>query len=159
MSVRTAETRLLGLLERALAAGLLGMLAVIILLVALRYLFSSGMVGANEAATAAFVYLSSVGSAVAVGKGEHIRVTLAAERMGPPGRRILEACSLALVGTLNAVIAAASIPWIITTGGFPMPATQLPRFFAQAAVPLGCGLATLFCGTRLLALLRKEPSC
>ncbi len=159
MSVHDAETRLLGLLERALAAGLLGVLAVIILLVALRYGFSSGIVGANEAATTAFVYLSSVGSAVAVGKGEHIRVTLLAERLDAQGRLIREACSVAAVGSLNAVIAAASVPWIAATGSFPMPATQLPRFVAQAAVPLGCGLAALFCGTRLLALLRRDPPC
>ena len=156
MSLQAFERRLTALLETALAAGLLGMFLIVVVLVILRYVFESGLVGANETATVVFVYLSSLGAAIAVGRQEHIRVDLLSTRLSPRGRLALEASNLGLVAILNAVVAASSISWIATTGHIPMPVTQVPRYLMQASVPLGCGLATLYCGIKLVALFRKE---
>ncbi len=156
MSLRTLERRLTNLLEALLAAGLLGMFLVVVVLVILRYAFESGLVGANETATVVFVYLSSIGAAIAVGRQEHIRVDLLSSRLGPRGRLALEASNFGFVAILNAVVAASSISWIAATGHIPMPVTQVPRYLLQASVPLGCGLATLYCGLKLVALFRKE---
>ncbi len=156
MSLQAFERRLTTLLEAVLAAGLLGMFLVVVLLVALRYAFQSGLVGANETATVVFVYLSSLGAAVAVGRQEHIRVDLLSARLGTRGRLALEACNLGMVAILNAVLAASSIAWIDATGQTLMPVTQMPRYLLQASVPLGCGLATLYCTIKLVTLFRKE---
>lgn len=156
MSLQAFERRLTTLLEAVLAAGLLGMFLVVVLLVALRYAFQSGLVGANETATIVFVYLSSLGAAVAVGRQEHIRVDLLSARLGNRGRLALEACNLGMVAILNAVLAASSVAWIDATGQTLMPVTQMPRYLLQASVPLGCGLATLYCAIKLAALFRKE---
>ena len=156
MSLQAFERRLTTLLEAVLAAGLLGMFLVVVLLVALRYAFQSGLVGANETATVVFVYLSSLGAAVAVGRQEHIRVDLLSARLGKRGRLALQACSLGMVAILNAVLAASSIAWIDATGQTLMPVTQMPRYLLQASVPLGCGLATLYCTIKLVTLFRKE---
>lgn len=158
MSLRAFERRLTSLLEAVLAAGLLGMFLVVVLLVTLRYAFQSGLVGANEAATVVFVYLSSLGAAVAVGRQEHIRVDLLSARLGRQGRLALEACNLGIVAILNAVLAASSTAWIAATGQTLMPVTQMPRYLLQASVPLGCGLATLYCAIKLVALFRKESA-
>ncbi|MDE0263026.1 MAG: TRAP transporter small permease [Bryobacterales bacterium] len=156
MSLRAFERRLTTLLEAVLAAGLLGMFLVVVLLVVLRYAFQSGLVGANETATVVFVYLSSLGAAVAVGRQEHIRVDLLSARLGRRGRLVLEACNLGMVAILNAVLAASSVAWIDATGQTLMPVTQMPRYLLQASVPLGCGLATLYCAIKLVTLFRKE---
>ena len=156
MSLQAFERRLTTLLEAVLAAGLLGMFLVVVLLVALRYAFQSGLVGANETATIVFVYLSSLGAAVAVGRQEHIRVDLLSARLGNRGRLALEACNLGMVAILNAVLAASSVAWIDATGQTLMPVTQMPRYLLQLSVPLGCGLATLYCAIKLAALFRKE---
>lgn len=156
MSLRAFERRLTAVLEAVLAAGLLGMFLVVVLLVALRYAFQSGLVGANETATVVFVYLSSLGAAVAVGRQEHIRVDLLSARLGKRGRLALEACNLGMVAILNAVLAATSVAWIDATGQTLMPVTQMPRYLLQASVPLGCGLATLYCTIKLITLFRKE---
>lgn len=157
MGLKEFESRLIAVLEAALAAGMLAVFALIVVLVTLRYLFQSGLVGANETATVAFVYLSSVGAAVAVGRQEHIRVDLLSKRLGIRGRLAIEICALGLVGLLNAVIVACSMPWMAKTGAVPMPATQIPRLAAQLSVPLGCGLAALFCCIRIATLLRRGP--
>lgn len=151
------ERRLTAALEAVLAAGLLGILLVIIVLVAMRYAFESGLVGANEAATVVFIYLSSIGAAVAVGRQEHIRVDLLSRKLGPRGARALEALSIGLVGLLNAVVAACCAKWILSTGYTPMPTTQIPRYLAQLSIPLGCGIAVLYSCARLARVLRKEP--
>ena len=156
MSLQAFERRLTTLLEAVLAAGLLGMFLVVVVLVALRYAFQSGLVGANETATVVFVYLSSLGAAVAVGRQEHIRVDLLSARLGTRGRLALEACNLGMVAILNAVLAVSSIAWIDATGQTLMPVTQMPRYLLQASVPLGCGLATLYCVIKLVILFRKE---
>ena len=156
MSLQAFERRLTSLLEVVLAAGLLGMFLVVVVLVALRYAFQSGLVGANETATVVFVYLSSLGAAVAVGRQEHIRVDLLSARLGRRGRLALEACNLGMVAILNAVLAVSSIAWIDATGQTLMPVTQVPRYLLQASVPLGCGLATLYCTIKLVTLFRKE---
>lgn len=156
MSLQAFERRLTALLEAVLAAGLLGMFLIVVLLVALRYAFQSGLVGANETATVVFVYLSSLGAAVAVGRQEHIRVDLLAARLGRRGRLALEACNLGMVAILNAVLAVSSIAWIEATGQTLMPVTQVPRYLLQASVPLGCGLVTLYCAIKLVTLFRKE---
>lgn len=156
MSLQAFERRLTTVLEAVLAAGLLGMFLVVVLLVALRYAFQSGLVGANETATVVFVYLSSLGAAVAVGRQEHIRVDLLSARLGRRGRLALEACNLGIVAILNAVLAVTSTAWIAATGQTLMPVTQMPRYLLQASVPLGCALATLYCAIKLVALFRKE---
>ena len=158
MSLDDFERRLATALEWALAAGLLSVLLVILVLVAMRYMFEAGLVGANELATVAFVYLSSVGSAVVLAQQEHIRVDLLPRRLKRSAKLALEIAILGLVGILNAVLLAYSVPWIEATGLVPMPATQIPRLFAQVSLPLGCGLACIFCGTRIAALLGAETA-
>ena len=157
MSIGGFERRLTSVLEAILCAGMLGIFLVIVVLVTMRYLFQSGLVGANEIATVAFAYLSSIGAAVAVGRQEHIRVDLLSRRVGGEGRKALAITSLSVVGMLNLAIVVTSLNWIATTGHYLMPASQIPRSVAQVCVPLGCGLATLYCFTRIAAILRGEP--
>ena len=151
------ERRLASALEALLATGMLVVFLVIVTLVVMRYLFQAGLVGANEMATVAFVYLSSVGAAVAVGRQDHIRVALLSQRLGRRGKTAVELAVLTLVALLNLTVVLTSIPWIGATGHIPMPASQFPRYLAQASVPLGCGLAALFCFTRMLRVTRTEP--
>lgn len=155
MTLASFERRLTRILEAALAVGLLALLSLILVLVAMRYVLQTGLVGANETATIIFVYLSAIGAAVAVGRQEHIRVDLAPRRLGPRWRRRVDLATLALVGLFNALLVERGAAWIAITGHTPMPATQLPRYIAQISVPLGCGLAALYCGLKIVALRRE----
>ncbi len=156
MSIESMERRLTTLLEGVLTLTLFLVFAVIVILVIMRYFFGTGLVGANEGATIAFVYASSIGAALAVGKDEHIRVDYLVEQFGERGRLLAQRTSLVLVGLLNLVLFERSIEWIRVTGDYLMPATQLPRSVAQISVPLGCGIALLYSLTRLVATLRMS---
>lgn len=146
--------KLSAVLEAALQLALFLIFAAITGLVFLRYFFGAGVVGANEGATIVFVYASSLGAALAAGRDEHIRVEFLTERLGERGRRSAHALSLFLVGALNVVLVERGIEWIRVTGGYLMPATQLPRVAAQISVPLGCGLAALYCFAQLAETAR-----
>ena len=150
------ERRLTKVLEATLAAGMLCMFGIIVVLVLMRYLFQSGLVGANELATVLFVHLSAIGAAVAIGREEHIRLDLLQRKLGVRGKRFAEVASLIAVGGLNLVLAERSLAWIFVTGHTVMPATQAPRAVAQIAVPVGCALAVIYCLTRIAAKLRKD---
>ena len=148
--------KLTSVLETLLALCLLVMLLTILLLVLLRYVFNLGIVGANEMVTILFVYTTAIGSAVAVGKKEHVAVEFLIDKLSPSWRTSADIFGYAGVAILNAIMLWHSIRWIHVTGDYLMPATQLPRFYAQASVPIGCGLAVLYAVVRIVSALKSS---
>jgi TRAP-type C4-dicarboxylate transport system permease small subunit len=154
--VRRVEAVVTRLLEGLAVLGFLVMLVVAIMLVVLRYVFNSSITGANELITVVFVYCTAIGAAIAVGRREHIAIPAVAERLPKALREVVDALGLLLVGGLNAVLTWQSLTWIGVTGDFLMPSTELPRVVAQLSVPLGCGLASLWCVLRLVLALAGD---
>ena len=64
----------------------------------------------------------------------------------------------ALVALINAVIVWQSIYWIGRTGGFIMPAMQMPQVIAQVSIPIGCGLAIVYCLIKIALLASGRES-
>ena len=122
---------LLGALESCVAIALLAIAVTVVVQVALSSLFNSSITGANEVITILFVYLTAIGAAVAIGRREHIAITLVADSMSAPMRRALERVEICLVALLNLTIVLYCVHWISVTGDYLMPTTQLPRFIAQ----------------------------
>jgi TRAP-type C4-dicarboxylate transport system permease small subunit len=143
------ERALTKVLEGIMAGLLFAILATVVMLVTLRYLFNSSITGANELIVILFVYITSMGAAVAVGKGEHLAIVFALDWLPPGARRLANRLSILLVGVINAVAILYSVRWISVTGGFMMPSTGLPRWVAQLSIPLGCSLALVYCALRL----------
>jgi TRAP-type C4-dicarboxylate transport system permease small subunit len=150
------ETILTHVLEGMMMVSFLIILVLVVTLVVLRYVFNSSITGANEIITVLFVYTTAIGAAVAVGKREHIAITFAAERLPLNLRKAVDAVGLLLIALINGVMLWYSVGWIGTTGGFLMPSTGLPRIVAQVSIPLGCGLAVLYCTFRLIHALTGE---
>jgi TRAP-type C4-dicarboxylate transport system permease small subunit len=155
-AVRRVEAVLTRVLEGLAALGFLVMLVVVIVLVLLRYVFNSSITGANELITVVFVYCTAIGAAIAVGRREHIAIPAVVERLPKTPRKVVDALGLLLVGGLNAALTWQSVTWIEVTGDFLMPSTELPRVVAQLSVPLGCGLASLWCVLRLVLALAGD---
>ncbi len=147
--MKKLEATLNHVLEGITTLCFLAILVIVVTLVVLRYAFNSSITGANELITVLFVYSTAIGAAVAVGKREHITIAALAERLPRGLRKVIDALGLLLVAALNGVLLWYSIVWIGTTGGFLMPSTELPRIVAQFSIPLGSGLAVLYCLFRL----------
>ena len=130
--------------EVAIVAALIVIFAIVILLVVLRYVFGSTIVGGNEFIVLLFIYTTAVGAAVAVSRKEHIAINFLVDRFANGPRKIIEIFGFALIALINAVMVWYSLTiWIPLTGRFILPALQLPQGYAQAAIPIGCGLVAL----------------
>lgn len=152
------EIRLTVALEYFVGLALLTIAVVIVLQVFLSVAFNSSITGANELVTKLFVYTSTIGAAIAVGRDDHIRISIATERLSPAGQRYASKIGLLAIAGINAVMLGYSFYWIKITGLYVMPTTQLPRFVVQLSVPLGCGIAVAFCIIRLISATPNSPS-
>lgn len=132
-------------LESFLALLLLAIFGTVVLLVVLRYVFNTTVIGGNEGALVAFVYTTALGGALAVARREHIAIHYFVDLMPAPAKRILRIVQLALVAAVNLAIVWYSIDWIGKTGSFLMPALQLPQVAAQLSVFIGSSLAFVYC--------------
>lgn len=139
------ETGLSRMLERLLALLLLAIFGTVVLLVILRYVFNTTVVGANEAALIAFVYTTAIGGALAVARREHIEIRYFVDLMPAGVQRVLDILQLALVAIVNFAIVWYSIVWIASTGSYLMPTLQLPQIVAQLSVCIGSSLAFVYC--------------
>jgi len=139
------EKTLSRMLEKFLTFLLFVIFAIVVLLVVLRYVFNTTIIGGNEGALVAFVYTTAIGGALAVAKQEHIAINYFVEMMPVRIHRYASILQLVLMAIINCAIVWYAIAWIGRTGGFLMPALQLPQSVAQLSVPIGCGLATVYC--------------
>ncbi len=141
----TIEHTLSRMLEKFLTFLLFVIFAMVVLLVVLRYVFNTTIIGGNEGALVAFVYTTAIGGALVVAKQEHIAINYFVDLMPVRMHRFVSIFQLILMAIINCAIVWYSIAWIGRTGGFLMPALQLPQSVAQLSVPIGCGLATAYC--------------
>ena len=143
--MKTFHSRLNYFLEVLVCLSFLSFFGMVILLVGLRYLFNSSITGANEIITILFVYTTAIGAAIAVGQRGHIAINILIEKLPQRLAKHLVKLQLALVGLINFAIAWFSVPWISQTGDNLMPTLGAMRAVVQISIPLGCGLAVLYC--------------
>jgi C4-dicarboxylate transporter DctQ subunit len=118
--------------------------------------FNTSIIGANEVITILFVYTTSIGSALAVKKREHITIPFLVNFLPPKARRWIDVIGLSLILLINGVMLFYSLSWIKTTGNFLMPATGWPRMTAQLCIPFGCGLSVLYCLALIVNVLTES---
>jgi TRAP-type C4-dicarboxylate transport system permease small subunit len=156
--VERLESRLCRALEHLLTATFMIIFALTVLLVILRYLFSTTIVGGNEVTVQLFIYTTALGAAVEVARGKHIIVDSFVNVLPAGPRRWLDIINLALVGVLHGFLLKYSIDWIRAVGGNEHAVTHLPEGLVQIAMPIGCALTVLFCVTRIIVKLAAKSA-
>ena len=116
-----------------------------IILVILRYVFNTGIVGGSEAMEYLFIYTTAIGAAVALGKREHIKIMYFVDLLPFAIKKVVNVLDLILIAFINGVMIWYSIPWIKSVGSFESPVLRIPNRIVQASVPIGCGLVILCC--------------
>jgi len=132
------------LLEVGLGYVFLVIATAIIVLVVLRYFFSTTIVGGQEFVVFCFIYTTAIGAAVLVAKDEHIAVRLFLNVLPTHARRWLRRTNHLLVALLNGVLVVLSIPWIQSVGQFPSPVLRIPQGVMLVSLPIGCSLVVLY---------------
>src|SRR4030066_48666 len=96
--VKRLESLLDRMLEQLLTVTFMVIFVLVVLLVILRYIFSTTIVGGNEATVQLFIYTTALGAAVEVARGRHIIVESFVNYLPARLRRPLDILNLALVG-------------------------------------------------------------
>ncbi len=116
-----------------------------VLLVVLRYVFNTAIIGGNEAMEYLFIYTTAIGAAVALGRRNHIKITYFVDKLPGGVRRVVDVSDLILIGFINGVMIWYGIPWIQSVGSFQSPVLRIPNMIVQASIPIGCSLGILCC--------------
>jgi len=149
-----AFERLLGrALEVVVTLAFACILCLTVTLVVLRYGFNSSIIWGSEAMNYLFIYSTALGAAAAVGKGSHIRISCIKDMTSGALRKAMDLAGCLLVGIVNGVMGWFSLPWLISAGSFESPVIRMPMWAVQISIPLGCGLASLFCLMHIIRIL------
>jgi TRAP-type C4-dicarboxylate transport system permease small subunit len=131
-------------------------ISLIITLVILRYGFNATVVGANEFAVILFIYTSALGAAVVIGKKEHIAITYFVDKLPIPYKKMVDILNYILIAFLNGVMIWYSLRWINITGSYLTAVLRIQQAFAQVIVPIGCGVAILYCIYHIILTLNYD---
>ena len=120
------------------------------ILVLLRYVFNQSITGANEIVTIMFIYTTAFGSALSIGKREHISINMVINKLKPENLKKIRYVQYILIFSLHAMLLLFCLEWINTAGGYLMPATGLPRIVVISSIPFGCVLSLMYCLKHLI---------
>ena len=155
-SISRVSERLGRILEHVVAGFFFTILALTILLVTLRYVFNTGIAGGFELSVHLFIYTTAIGAAVSVGRHQHIKIDYFVNMLKGRARRVADIAVQVCIAGINGVMLVLSIPWIREVGGFESPVLRLPEWMIKIAVPVGSGLAILFCILNIVRDLTGE---
>ena len=152
------STRVALMLERLLGGGIEAIVALLITAeigillagVVARYLLNTPLVWTDEAASLLFLWLASLGSVVALRRGEHMRMTALVAKASPQRRAWFD--TVAIAATLAFLL---MVVWpafefaagevIVTT-----PSLEISNAWRASALPVGLALMAVMAAIRLL---------
>lgn len=134
------------------------MLALVILLVIIRYFFRTSITGGYEIVRYLFIYTTFLGAAALLGKREHVEIRLLFDKLPVSIQRIIYIASRLLVAGLHGYLLYLSFEWIRMTGDFRTEILRVPMKFVQIILPVACGLAILYELNNILDSLVKKKT-
>ena len=143
-------------LETTITLFFVFILCLTVTLVVLRYGFNSSLIWGSEAMNFLFIYTTALGAAAAVSNGSHIKISCIKNMAHGTVRKGIEFLGCLLVCTVNAVMGWFSLPWIKSAGAFESPVMRMPMWVVQVVIPLGCGLACLFCLLHMIRIVVSD---
>jgi tripartite ATP-independent transporter DctM subunit len=134
----------LGLLIAVPTAALV-LLEIIVLLggVISRYAFHRPIIWTDELASTLFLWLAMLGSAIALHRAEHMRMTAFVGMLSPPRRRALDVVATVAALTFLILILPSAYDFAIDEIPVTTPALQISDAWRAAALPVGFGIMIL----------------
>jgi len=128
-----------------LAGALAAVVAMALLVgVASRYLFSMPLVWMDEAVSLAFIWLTMVGTILAMHRNEHLRLTLFIDRMPTRVRPWVHAFALAAVAAVLIALIGPALEYVQEEWFIRTPALDIPNSYRVAAIAFGLmGMLTI----------------
>ena len=142
--------RALALVTEGPAAVLLAVeIAVLLAGVISRYVFHNPLVWTDELASILFLWLAMLGAAIALRRGEHMRMTTLLQRMAPGTRSTLELLALAAPLLFIVVLLPYAIEHAESEAVIRTPYLDVSTVWRVAAMPVGMALMFVAAALRL----------
>jgi TRAP-type C4-dicarboxylate transport system permease small subunit len=119
------------------------MTAVVMTQVVLRYVFRSPLVWAEEASVFLMIWISFVGSGLAIRDGAHIAMNLLYERLPPLWSRVVLAASCLAILAFLGVLFWQGVRLALFVGDQPSPALRIPMTWPYLIMPVGAAFMVL----------------
>jgi len=126
--------------EAVAAALLVGIIALLLAGVISRYVFSLPIVWIDEVASISFLWLAMLGSAMAVDRSEHLRLTLFVGMLPEKVHALANTLALLLMALFLGVMLRPAYEYAIEESYITSAALNIPMSFRAAALPVGVGL-------------------
>ena len=149
-------SKLIRLVELALAALMLGMVVMVFGNVVLRYGFNSGITVSEELSRVFFVWLTFIGAIVAMHEGAHLGVTNVVERMTRRGKLISAAICQVLIITCSVMLVWGTWSQHDINATTRAPVTGLPLIWVFGVGYLTGALITVHAVHRLWRILTGQ---
>jgi tripartite ATP-independent transporter DctM subunit len=120
------------------AALLLSVIVVVLLLgVTSRYVFSLPVIWIDEVASISFLWLAMLGSAIAIDRNEHLRLTLFVGMFPEKVRGFVQAFALLVMAMFLLVLMQPSVEYVMEEWFVTSAALNIPNSFRVSAIPFG----------------------
>lgn len=126
------------------AAGLVALIICVLLLgVTSRYVFSLPVVWIDEVASISFLWLAMLGSAIAIDRNEHLRLTLFVGMMPARLRAFVDTFALLVVAAFVAAMAWPAVDYAIEESYVTSAALNIPNSWRVSAIATGIAMMVL----------------
>ena len=126
--------------EAVAAALLLLIIGVLLAGVVARYVFSRPLIWGDEVASFAFLWLAMLGSAIAIDRNEHLRLTVFLRRLSEQKQAFVTTLGLLLTAVFLGSLLYPAIDYAIEESYVTSAALVLPMSYRASALPVGLGL-------------------
>lgn len=127
-----------------LAAALVALVICVLLLgVTSRYVFSLPFVWIDEVASLCFIWLAMLGSAIAIDRNEHLRLSLFVGMMPPRPRAFVETAALVAIAAFLAGLVDPAIEYAVEESYVTSAALNIPMSWRASAIAAGIILMLL----------------
>ena len=132
-------------------AGALVVVEIVLLFVGVvaRYVFHHPLIATDELSSILFLWLSMLGAVIAFERGEHMRMTLLVNRVGPRSKLFLEMLAVTVALTFLTIVAWPAWGYAESETAITTPALEIPDIWRAAAMPVGMVLMAILGVCRL----------
>ncbi|WP_316229425.1 TRAP transporter large permease subunit [Bradyrhizobium sp. SZCCHNR1070] len=145
------ERALTKLIEIPAIVALVAEVGILFTGVTARFAFNRPLTWADELASITFLWLAMLGAVLALGRGDHMRMTALVDRVAPRTRAVLESAALMAPALFLAILLHPAIDYASGQAFAETPALGLPDSVRAGAVPVGIALML---ATALLRMAR-----
>ncbi|MDR5748973.1 TRAP transporter large permease subunit [Caballeronia sp. LZ029] len=136
-------------IEVLAAAAVVGEVALLFVGIVARAVFHHPLIWSDELASILFLWLAMVGSALAVQRSCHMRLTFFVSHMTPRAQAWAETLAVAAAAAFFALVMHPAFDYVQDQAFVETPALGWSGSVRALAIPFGCAAALISCGLRL----------